>query len=47
MKAFTKLTALFLMLVLVGCDSNDNSSSAENEAPTNNIVETAVAAGSF
>lgn len=47
MKAFTKLTALFLMLVLVGCDSNDNSSATEEEAPTNNIVETAVAAGSF
>lgn len=47
MKAFTKLTALFLMLVLVGCDSNDNSSATEEEAPTNNIVETAVATGSF
>lgn len=47
MKAFTKLTALFLMLVLVGCDSNDNSSATEEDAPTNNIVETAVAAGSF
>ncbi len=46
MKAFSKLTALFLMLVLVGCDSDSNSND-EMEAPASNIVETAIAAGSF
>ena len=47
MKALSKLTALFLILVLAGCDSNDNSSAADDEMVTSNIVETAVAAGSF
>jgi uncharacterized surface protein with fasciclin (FAS1) repeats len=46
MKAFSKLTALFLMLVLVGCDSDSNSAD-ESEAPGSNIVETAISAGSF
>lgn len=49
MKALSKLTALFLMLALIGCDSNDNSAEMEEqeETPTSNIVEIAVAAGSF
>lgn len=46
MKALSKLTALFLMLVLVGCDSDSNSAD-ESEAPASNIVEAAIAAGSF
>ena len=45
MKAFSKITALFLMLVLVGCDSNDNSK--DDSQPAGTIVDTAVAAGSF
>ena len=46
MNTLSKITALFLMLILVGCDSSD-SSATEEEAPTQNIVETAVAAGTF
>jgi len=45
MKAFSKITALFLMLVLVGCDSNDNSQ--DDTQPAGTIVDTAMASGSF
>lgn len=46
MNVVSKITALFLMLILVGCDS-DSASTSEDEAPASNIVETAIAAGSF
>ncbi|NQV72770.1 fasciclin domain-containing protein [bacterium] len=44
-KLFNFFLPVFLAVAVVGCDGNDNSS--DNDAPSLNIVETAVSAGTF